>query len=460
MRWVFDEIFEAAGAVLDQHIELKPLEILARHAWTEADRLDLYADIPRTADAIGDFAGRKEAAGYRAFCSASGRIYDTLRDSFLTAQKAGPMGLAGRIGIGHVDALLGIRPFDTLWGALGEHFADPRLRQLFGRYATYCGSSPFAAPATLMLIAHVEQAGVWAVVGGMQRLAEALERVAKSLSVTCIYGAHGETIDLEQGRACGVTLSGGDRLSADWVVVNADSAALATGALGAGVKGAAPPQPAAMRSLSAVTWAVQTNTRGFPLVRHNVFFSADYAAEFDDILSRGELPRAPTIYVCAQNRADGGQDPASAEKLLVLVNAPANGDQAPLKEKDLRACEKQVCDHLARCGLALDQSLETAVITTPTGFNALFPASGGALYGPATHGWAAAFRRPGAKTRISRLYQAGGGAHPGAGVPMAALSGRLAAQQLIRDHALTCRFHKADMRGGMSTPSATTDSTA
>jgi 1-hydroxycarotenoid 3,4-desaturase len=460
MRWVFDEIFEAAGALLDQHIQLKPLDILARHAWTEADRLDLFADIPRTAEAIGAFAGRKEAAGYKAFCSESRRIYETLRDSFLTAQKGGPMGLAGRIGIGRAGDLLGIRPFDTLWRALSDHFADPRLRQLFGRYATYCGSSPFAAPATLMLIAHVEQAGVWAVAGGMQRLAEALERVANSLGVACVYGAKAETINLDQGRACGVTLAGSDRLAADWVVVNADTAALTTGALGVGVQGAAPPQPPAMRSLSAVTWAVQTKTRGFPLVRHNVFFSADYAAEFDDILKRGQLPRAPTIYVCAQNRADGGQDPVSAEKLLVLVNAPAKGDRAPLKERDLRACEKQVSDHLARCGLALDQSLETAAITTPTGFNALFPASGGALYGPATHGWAAAFRRPGAKTRIPRLYQAGGGAHPGAGVPMAALSGRLAAQQLIRDHALTCRFHKADMRGGISTPSATTVGTA
>ncbi len=460
MRWVFDELFEAAGSALDQHIQLKPLDILARHAWNESERLDLFADVSRSAEAIGAFAGPAEAAGYRAFCDESRRIYETLRDSFLTVQKAGPMGLAGKIGWGRADALLGIRPFDTLWRALGDHFADPRLRQLFGRYATYCGSSPYAAPATLMLIAHVEQAGVWAVEGGMQRLAEALERLASSLGVDFVHGAHAETIEVEQGRVGGVILAGGTRLPADWIVVNADAAALASGVFGDAARAGAPAQPAAARSLSALTWAIQAETRGFPLVRHNVFFSKDYAAEFDDILRRGRLPRAPTIYVCAQDRPDGGPGATSAERLLVLVNAPANGDQAPLDERDLRACERQVSTHLAQCGVALSQPLERAAITTPTAFNALFPATGGALYGPATHGWAAAFKRPGAKTRIPRLYQAGGGAHPGAGVPMAALSGRLAARQLIQDHTSASRFSPGATLGGTSTPSATTADTA
>ena len=80
--------------------------------------------------------------------------------------------------------MFGISPFATLWKALGEHFRDPRLRQLFGRYATYSGSSPFQAPATLMLIAHVEQQGVWLVEGGMVRLAQAMSALATSLGAT------------------------------------------------------------------------------------------------------------------------------------------------------------------------------------------------------------------------------------------------------------------------------------
>jgi 1-hydroxycarotenoid 3,4-desaturase len=219
MRWVFDEIFEAAGAALDSFVRLRPAALLARHAWGPDERLDLFADIARSADAIAAFAGPAEAAGYRAFCAEARRIYETLRDSFLTVQKGGPLDLARNVGLGRLDALVGIRPFETLWQALGAHFRDPRLRQLFGRYATYCGSSPFAAPATLMLVAHVEQSGVWLVEGGMQRLAEALVDLASRFGVAFRYQAHVDAVCVEHGRVSGVTLSGGERQQPEAVVV-------------------------------------------------------------------------------------------------------------------------------------------------------------------------------------------------------------------------------------------------
>jgi 1-hydroxycarotenoid 3,4-desaturase len=205
-----------------------------------------------------------------------------------------------------------------------------------------------------------------------------------------------------------------------------------------------------------VTWALRTKVTGFPLVRHNVFFSGDYAAEFADIFERGRPPRAPTIYVCAQDRGDDGAAVAGDERLLILMNAPADGDRHTLDEGELAECETRVFGHLERCGLTLERSPETTVITTPARFHAMFPGTGGALYGAATHGWAAAFARPGARTRIPGLYLAGGGAHPGAGVPMAALSGRLAAQRLMTDRASTRRFVPGATSGGTSTRSATT----
>lgn len=451
MRWVFDEIFEGAGSALEHHLRLVPLEILARHAWSATERLDLFSDHERSADAIGRFAGPKEAAGYLAFSAEAQRIYGTLRDTFLKAQQTGPLGLARNIGLSHAGRLLGIRPFETLWGALGDHFRDHRLRQLFGRYATYCGSSPFEAPATLMLIAHVEQSGVWLVEGGMQRLAEALERLAMGLGVTFRYQTHVEEIRLDRGRACGVTLTGGERLDADWIVVNADSGALASGALGAKAAGALPSAAPSKRSLSAVTWSAIATADGFPLTRHNVFFSNDYAAEFEAIGGRVCLPEDPTIYVCAQDRGDDETHPAGTERLLVLVNAPANGDRDSFSEGALAECEVRVFEKLARCGLTLKRRRMETVRTTPAMFERLFPATGGALYGPAMHGWAAAFKRPGARTRIPGLYLAGGGAHPGAGVPMAALSGRLAAQRLMEDRASTHRSSPGAMSGGMLT---------
>jgi 1-hydroxycarotenoid 3,4-desaturase len=452
MRWVFDALFDNAGSSLDNHITLKPLDVLARHAWSESERLDLFADIDRSADAIGAFAGAAEAKGYRAFSTEARRIFETLRDTFLTQQTTGPFGLARRIGLANVAALFGLRPFDTLWTALGDHFRDPRLCQLFGRYATYCGASPFAAPATLMLIAHVEQAGVWTVEGGMQRLADALEALAISLGVQFRYGVHVEQIAVAGGRVSGIILATGEHLAAHAVVANADAAAIATGAFGKAAAKGAPSRRTPTRSLSAVTWALHAQTQGFPLSRHNVFFSGDYRAEFDNIFRDDRLPSAPTIYVCAEDRGADGADVRGAERLLILVNAPSNGDRTGLSQEELSTCETQVFDHLKRCGLTVERTAEATRVTTPRDFNALFPATGGALYGQATHGWAAAFRRPGARTKLPGLYQAGGGAHPGAGVPMAALSGRLAAARLIRDRASTSPFRRAAIAGGTSTP--------
>jgi 1-hydroxycarotenoid 3,4-desaturase len=451
MRWVFDEIFDAAGASLEQFLKLIPAEILARHAWSESERLDLFADLSRSAEAIGDFAGPGEARGYLAFCAEAEAIYKALRGTFLTEQLTGPIGLACRSGLRGLPALAAIRPFETLWSALGRHFHDPRLRQLFGRYATYCGSSPFAAPATLMLIAHVEREGVWLVAGGMQRLADSLAALAGSLGATIRYGAPVDEILTESGRATGVRLAGGERLAGAGVIVNADCAAIAGGLFGEDARRAIRPIEPADRSLSAIVWTLQARTGGFPLHRHNVFFAPDYAREFTDLFARGQLPRVPTIYVCAQDRPAIRGDGPGQERLMVLINAPPRGDLQTIDSKELAACQTRVLAHLSHCGLEVDPCLETLGVTTPDQFHQLFPASGGALYGRATHGWSAAFRRPGARTRIAGLYQAGGGAHPGAGAPMAALSGRLAARRLLKDLGSTRRSVPGAMSGGTLT---------
>jgi 1-hydroxycarotenoid 3,4-desaturase len=454
MRWAFDALFAATGTTLEAALPITPLPVLARHAWPGGGQLDLHRTVDETADAIGAFAGAADARGYRAFAAESARIFDVLRGPYLESPRPSLPALVQRIGVHRVNDLLAIRPFDTLWSALGRHFRDPRLRQLFGRYATYCGSSPFVAPATLMLIAHVEQAGVWSVDGGMARLAQALATAAERLGVTIRCDANVRTMSLRGGRIVGAETNDGAFHAADAVLFNGDPAALASGALGDDLRAAAPPTPPRQRSLSAITWTMQTEATGFPLSRHTVFFSSDYAREFA-YLSEGTLPRDPTIYVCAQDRLHDkpGGDP---ERLFVLANAPARGDGPPTPE-EYDACEARVFDRLHRSGLMLSSTHATR--TTPRDFHARFPGTGGALYGRATHGWMAAFQRPGARTTIPGLYLAGGATHPGAGVPMAALSGQLAAHALLQDRASTRTFHLAVTPGGTSTRSATTADT-
>ncbi len=458
MRFVFDAVFAAAGTTLEQHLTLKPAEILARHAWDESQRLDLFADIGRSAEAIGAFAGSAEERGYKDFCARAGKIYRTLEQPFICGQQPGSaFELARRVGLLAPNDLLGMSPFATMWKGIAEHFRDPRLRQLFGRYATYCGSSPWLAPATLMLVAHVEQAGVWMVEGGMHRIARAFEAIAVGHGAMFRYDAKVSEISTKMGRVTGVVLASGERFGADVVVFNGDHAALSTGLLGSvASRAVAPPEGA--RSLSAVTWAMQATASGFPLLRHNVFFSKDYAAEFDDIFVRKRIPGAPTVYVCAQDRGDVAVDSTEPQRLLVLTNAPAIGDTHHFTSAEIEQCQTSTFALLRRCGLELNPTAEGAIITTPTQWNQLFPATGGGLYGRATHGAMSPFRRPASRSKIAGLYLAGGSAHPGPGVPMAAMSGRLAAASVLADLRLSRPVaaspglsRPTGMRGGIST---------
>jgi 1-hydroxycarotenoid 3,4-desaturase len=454
MRSVFEEIFSAAGESLADHVTLQPATILARHAWSARERLDLFPDIDRSADAIGIFAGAQEAQGYRDFCDRARRVYEALEQPFIRAARPSLNALVASFGLRRLGELWQISPFVTLWNNLGEYFHDPRLRQLFGRYATYCGSSPFLAPATLMLVAHVEREGVWLVTGGMHQLAQALAKLARRAGATLRYDAEVREVIVEAGRVTGITLTSGERIAADAVLINADTAAISSGRLGRGIASTVPAIPRAARSLSAITWAIVARAQGFPLVRHNVFFSDDYADEFKRIRS-GKLPAKPTVYVCAQNRTDdlAGEDgaaPAGAETLLCLVNAPPSGDTKFPEASEICQCEERTFALLECCGLHIERRTGNTVMTTPRDFDQLYPATGGALYGPASHGWMASFRRPGSRTRMQGLYLTGGSAHPGPGVPMAAISGCLAAEAVMADFASMRRFRPVAIPGGMS----------
>jgi 1-hydroxycarotenoid 3,4-desaturase len=200
-----------------------------------------------------------------------------------------------------------------------------------------------------------------------------------------------------------------------------------------------------------------------------VFFdTADYAHEFRTIFRDRRVPEQPTVYICAQDRGEDAPDaPLGPERLHIHVNAPADGDVTHLTAEEIDACRSNTLALLARCGLTVDLQPHATVLTTPSGFEKLFPATGGALFGRVTHGAFGAFSRPAAATRLPGLFVAGGSAHPGAGVPMAAMSGLLAADAVMAGlgptrsrPASTGPSRPAATSGGTSTPSPTMADTA
>jgi len=433
MRSIFEQLFADAGTQLDQHLTLLESPIIARHAWSHGGVLDLYPNLEHSRQSIEAFAGSADASGFDRFYSQSAQIHQTLSETFMTAPKPDPLTLVGRVlRRHHPSSLVAARPAPDLWRALGTFFSDERLRQLFARYATYVGSSPLSTPATLMLIAHVELEGVWLVDGGMNRLAAAMAGLGQQLGIDLHLNTHVSEILVKRGKAAGVRLVDGTSLPADVVVFNGDTNALATGQLGQEATRAVRARPRQRRALSALTWCIKGSSSGFKLDHHNVFFESNYPDEFHTIFEKRDVPAKPTVYLCAQDRGPNGSLNGS-ERLMMLVNAPADGDQQTWADDDVARIRDNALSVLERCGLNLSFNDEHCVSTTPTDWHGRFPGSGGSLYGGASHGIWSSFTRPGARSRLKGLYLSGGSVHPGPGVPMATLSGRLAARAVVGD---------------------------
>ncbi|NCZ81672.1 MAG: phytoene desaturase [Betaproteobacteria bacterium] len=465
MRWVFDALFEAAGQSLEQLIRLQSLAVLARHAWSEDERLDLFADPKASLEAIAAFSSPQQAQGFARFCAEAKHIHDHLIDPFIRAQRPDLWSMMHRLGARGLLALTGLGPFKSLWSRLAHHFPDTRLQQLFGRYATYCGTSPWSAPATLVLIAHVEMQGVWAIQGGMPALAQALAQCASALGVEIRCNAAVRRLHVQNDQLHALELANGEQLPTRQMIYNGDVRALAQALLGDAVAQHFRAAAGAPMSLSALTWCLKAQASGFDLSHHNVFFQPDYRSEFDDIFQSQRLPRQPTVYLCAPERLhEPGQ--AGPEPMLLLVNAAAqrsakqrSAASAPITEQEIDSCQKRMLQMLKQRGLSLSFSPQQCRITAPQDFSSRFPGSGGALYGPAANGWMATFAREQARSRLKGLYLAGGSVHPGPGVPMAAMSGVLAAEALMADHGLSRRFHPAATSGGTWMRSATISDT-
>jgi 1-hydroxycarotenoid 3,4-desaturase len=429
MRYVFDELFDGK---LGDYVKLLPVEPLCRHFWPDGSQLDLFIDEGKSREAITKFAGARAADGYSAFRKHAAKIHEVVRGPFMENPIPSMLNLMSPRNLLQMTQIDGMR---ALWKALEQYFPDPRLRQLFGRYATYNGSSPFHAPATLAVIAHVENAyGIFACDGGIYRLAEALEKRARELGVEIRCGAEVESIVVEpaagrgrgEDRARGVRVNG-ERLRADLVFANCDVMHVYERLLGQ--RKLADKYAKEELSLSAYVLLAVAKKAPLDLLHHNVFFSRDYRREFDELIQQRKPPSDPTVYLCADDRVHESND--EFERCFLLSNAPPL-DRYVDWTSESKKCRQRIVDTLAKFNWQLQSSAEAEI--TPADFASRFPSSRGAIYGLSSNSTMAAFKRPANKVPgITGLYLAGGTVHPGAGLPMVTLSAKIASRLALEE---------------------------
>jgi phytoene desaturase len=430
MPWVLRELFATAGRRLEDELTLLSIEPTCRYRWPDNTRFDASQSLPLLLQEIARLDPRDQAGFFR-FIAYAASIYSAVAGPFLLKPFDG---LRDLLTLASLRDIWAIDPFRTVDRAVRSFFRSPYLRQVFDRYATYNGSSPYRAPATFNLIAYIELVeGGWYVRGGMYELARALERLATQLGVEIRTRCPVARIAVYGRRACGVVLENGERLSAAAVVVNTDPRYAYESLL--------PTEWRTARRLARL----EPSCSGFVLLlgvdqvypdlaHHNIFFSADYRTEFMAIFDEGLPAPDPTIYICATSVSDPVHAPPGHMNLFVLINAPALGPQidwriAAAGYRDL------VVRKLERMGLAgLEQHIRYERIITPEDLRARYNSPGGAIYGLASNRPWTAFLRPPLRAREARgLYFVGGGTHPGGGIPLVLLSGRAVVERILAD---------------------------
>ena len=428
MPSILEDLFSSVGARMGDYVETLPLHPLCRYFFSDGSSLDAFSDLTRFREEVKAISA-DDASRIGDFFEHARSIYDAAAGPFLFSGFSSLRGGALLRSIRHLPVLRKIDAFRTLSDAVSSYFGDPRIQQLFNRFATYNGSSPYMAPATLAIIPHVEfTMGGWYVRGGMCRLAEATERLAEAVGVNIRTGKSVKRILQRKGEAAGVELEDGHRVETDAVVCNADALYAYRTLFEPGTLRGARRYERLGVSLAGFVLLLGTR-RAYPrLAHHNIFFSANYREEFRSLFEHNLPASDPTVYVSISSKADPHHAPEGGSNLFVLVNVPPLSPAFDWKQERGRY-RKRILETLAKRGMELpEQEIDTEEVFTPADFQIRYNAHRGAIYGTSSNSRLAAFLRPANRSReLRNLFFVGGSAHPGGGIPLVLLSGKIAA---------------------------------
>ncbi len=434
MTWLVDELYELAGKNPRDHFNYKRKELICRYFYPDGTHITGYADRDKFCNEVEEKTGVSGDV-IRKYLDHSKKNHELAGKIFLqeSIHQAGTFMTR--------DALKAIARFpqlditNTLNKVNTKRLKHPKLVQLFNRYATFNGSSPYVAPGILNTIAHLEyNLGTYFIEGGFYGMTKALYELAIECGVTFHFDEKVERIRVERKKATGIETSKGN-YDADIVVSNMDVVPTYRKLL-AGEK--APEKVLRQErstSMMVFYWGVKDV---FPeLDLHNAFFSADYKHEFDCLFNTKTITDDPTIYINNTVKDQPSDAPPGCENWFVMINVPANygQDWDALIDRTRENVLRKLSNILGRDIkplIACERILEPRVVEAQTSSYM------GSIYGASSNNMFAAFlRHANFSNKIKGLYFAGGSVHPGGGTPLCLLSAKIATERIGKDFATT-----------------------
>jgi len=307
-------------------------------------------------------------------------------------------------------------------------FRSPQVIQIFDRYATYNGSSPYKASSMLNMIAHLEHnEGAFFPEKGMYSIVEAIYQKALSLGVEFKFEKEVTALASEDGRIKKV-ITNEKEFKADFVVSDVDVNTFYRGVGNSLKMPRSVRKPTLSSSALIFYWGMK---RSFPqLDVHNILFSSDYEGEFRSIFKTRQLFNDPTVYIFISSKIVESDAPKGQENWFVMINTPST-DQAGMKDSVDRA-RKKIIEKIRRT-LKIDPQPDILFeeVATPQTIETNTGSWKGALYGNNSNSiWSAFLRHQNKSKEFGNLFFTGGSVHPGGGIPLCLASAAIVEKEI------------------------------
>lgn len=428
MPYVFTEFFNSIDRKMSDYFDLVELESSGKYFWEDGVIFNSFCDESKLTNELKEVFGESDSVNFKKYLDFGKIFFDLTKDDFL-GNEFKIRNYLTLDGFKNLSKFISGRSINDL---SNKYFKSEKLRQLMDRYSTYNGSSPYLSPQLFSIIPYIEHNfGSYNIKGGIYKIAESLERLCKEFNVKMNYGYELTEIEHERNEIKNLkfktnnedtfelkdfdilisNFTNNEDLMEEDYFENDDW------------------------SSSGFIMKIGMTKEISELSNHNILFSVNYEKEFIDIFKNELPPQDMTIYISISSKDNINDAPEGCENWFVLVNVPNLSDKFEWTEENKIRYSEKVIDRIDSFSYIFDESIRNHIsfceIYTPKDFNEKLNCEKGSLYGLSSNSMYTLMKRPGNKSRrYNNLFITGGNSHPGGGVPLCFLSGKIVSEMI------------------------------